>query len=249
MPAKKNQPALIIFLEDTNRNIIHSRLTDDLSTSAKNRLYRAFLADTIYTCLNIPNIQIKVNYPSDDAKKIVKKAINDLEQKLSPELLAVLKSKNFVTEMSKGDSQGHRLKYAFEKTFEDGSSPIVLIGCVTPTLSKNALESAFNFLKKTDMVFGPTLEGSYYLVGLNKMESGVFGKIDWYSDQPVYSQIVSLVSEQNMKWQEQELWYDLRQPEDFEFLIRDINFYRQVGDEQSASQTEEILNEILKKIL
>lgn len=248
MSAKKNQPALIIFLEDTNRNIIHSRLTDDLSVSAKNRLYRAFLADTIYTCLNIPDIQIKLNYPSDDAKEIVKKAINDLEQKLSPELKDLLNSDNFVTEMSKGESQGQRLKHAFEKTFNEGHSPIVLIGCVTPTLSKNALQSAYKLLNKSEMVFGPTLEGSYYLVGLNKMESGVFGKIEWDSAQPVYSQMVALVSELKMKWQELELWYDLRQPEDFEFLIRDINFYRQVGDENSASETEQILNEILKKI-
>ena len=249
MPAKKTQPALIIFLEDTNRDIIHSRLTDDLSHSEKNRLYRAFLADTIYTCLNISGVKIKVNYPSEETKKIVCSSIQDLEEHLSPKMKKILKSDNFSTVTSKGESQGQRLKNAFENAFKDGYSPIVLIGCVTPTLSRSAIQTAYKYLNKTDIVFGPTLEGSYYLIGMNKMETDVFCRIDWNSDQPVYSQLVSAISETSGKWQEMELWYDLRQGEDFEFLIRDINFFRQVGDEKSALQTEEVLDEILKKML
>jgi len=124
----------------------------------------------------------------------------------------------------------------------------VLIGCVTPTLSRKAIQTAFKYLNNTDIVFGPTLEGSYYLIGMNKLESDVFERIEWNSDQPVYSQMVTIINETSVRWQEMELWYDLRQGEDFEFLIRDINFFRQVGDEKSAAHTEEMLNEILKKM-
>jgi len=95
MPAKNNNPALIIFLEDTNRDIIHSRLTDDLSHSEKNSLYRAFLADTIYTCLNIRGLKIKLNYPSEEARQIVRSSIHDLEEKLSPRLKKILISDSF----------------------------------------------------------------------------------------------------------------------------------------------------------
>jgi hypothetical protein len=248
MPAKKTQQALIIFLEDTNRDIIHSRLTDDLSHQEKNRLYSAFLEDTIYTCLNLKDVLLKVNYPSEEAKSIVDSSIAALENRLTPKQKKTLKSHCFDTEMITGKSQGERLKHAFEQTFTNGHRPVLLIGCVTPTLSKKAIQDAYKELKKSDVVFGPTLEGSYYLVGLNRMENHVLEKVEWASDKPVYSQMVSAVSDSTLNWNELELWYDLRQPEDFEFLIRDINFFRQIGDENSASRTEEVLNEILKKM-
>jgi glycosyltransferase A (GT-A) superfamily protein (DUF2064 family) len=248
MPLHKTRPALIILLEDTNRDKIHSRLTDNLSESEKNRLYTAFLEDTIYTCLNLSNTILKVNYPSDEAKQIVENSIECLSQKLSPKQKKMLNGGNFKTFMSKGESQGERLKDAFEHAFKKGFSPVVLIGCVTPTLSKKALQNAFKQLRKTDVVFGPTLEGSYYLIGLSSMRSEVFEQIDWMDEEAVYSQMVNIVSESSLKWRELDLWYDLRQPEDFEFLIRDINFFRQVGDENSASSTEEVLDEILKKM-
>ena len=248
MPAKKKQQALIIFLEDSNRDIIHSKLTDYLSQDEKNKLYSAFLEDTIYTCLNLKDILLKINYPSETTRCIVNKSMQALEKRLNPRLKKVLKGGNIETEMITGKSQGERLKHAFEQTFTNGHSPVLLIGCVTPTLSKKVLQDAYKLLKKSDVVFGPTLEGSFYLVGLNRLEDDVFENVEWAGEKPVYSQMVSTVSDSALNWHELELWYDLRQPEDFEFLIRDINFFRQIGDEKSASRTEEVLNEILKKM-
>ncbi|HDS01594.1 MAG TPA: DUF2064 domain-containing protein [candidate division Zixibacteria bacterium] len=248
MPAKKKQQALIIFLEDSNRDIIHSKLTDYLSQDEKNKLYSAFLEDTIYTCLNLKDVLLKINYPSEAARCIINKSIQGLEKRLPPKLIKTLKASGVEAEMIKGKSQGERLKHAFEQTFTNGHSPVLLIGCVTPTLSKKVLQDAYRKLKRSDVVFGPTLEGSYYLVGLNRLENDVFENVEWAGDKPVYSQMVGAVSGGTLNWQELELWYDLRQPEDFEFLIRDINFFRQIGDENSASKTEEVLNEILKKM-
>ncbi len=248
MPAKKTKPALIVFLEDTNRAIIHSRLTDDLSTQEKNRLYTAFLGDTIYTCLTLPNTSVKINYPSDDARKIVMHSINTLKERLTSKQIHSLESDEVNVLLNRGKNHGERLRNAFKEAFDDGCSPVVLIGCVTPTLSKKAIQDAYKRLRNSDIVFGPTLEGSYYLVGMNQMVDKVFEEVNWNGGQPVYSQMVSIADNRTLKWHEMELWYDLRQPEDFEFLIRDINFFRQIGDEKSASCTEDILDEILKKM-
>jgi len=249
MPLKNNQPALIIFLEDTNRDIIHSGLTDKLSNGDKDRLYGAFLEDTIYNCLNVSDVSLKVNIPSETAKDIVMEAVESLRPKIPVKLKTALEEGSFMRIIKEGESQGDRLRNAFKQAFDNGMSPVVLIGCVTPTLSKKVLKNAYLQLKKTDIVFGPTLEGSYYLIGMNKLHKGVLEKIDWDSEQTVYSQMVDIVTEKSsLVWRELDLWYDLRQPEDFEFLIRDINFFRQVGDEISASCTEEVLDDILKRI-
>ena len=91
MPAKKKQQALIIFLEDTNRDLINSRLTDVLTSQEKNRLYNAFLEDTIYTCLQLANTALRVVYPSDAAREVVGKSIGSLEEKLALGVLIATK--------------------------------------------------------------------------------------------------------------------------------------------------------------
>jgi len=249
MSAQKKQAALIIFLEDTNRDMIHNRLTDDLTRVEKNNLYRAFLEDTMYTCLSMNNVAVMVNYPSEVAREIVEEAIENLKHKLTPKKRKFIDSDDFVAVSSKGESQGERLRNAFGRAFRCDYSPVLLIGCVTPTLSRSVLQNAVRQLNKYDVVFGPTLEGSYYLIGLSSHERDLYAKIDWDDlNTALYSQMVSVAEDESLKWNELDLWYDLRQPEDFEFLVRDINFFRQVGDEKSASSTEEVLDEILKKI-
>jgi len=248
MPAIRYQPALIIFLEDSNRDIIRSGLTDELTEEEKNLLFTAFLEDTIYTCLNLTNTELKINCPSDTAKKVVEKSLENLASRLNSRAQKILSSDSLIKILEGGADQGQRLKCAFETAFKKGCAPVVVIGCVTPTLSRRTILNAFRYLRRADVVFGPTLEGSYYLVGLSKMLNDVFEKIDWNSEQAVYSQMVNIVTHCDLKWQEMELWYDLRQAEDFEFLIRDINFFRQIGDEKSARRTEEVLDGILKRM-
>jgi hypothetical protein len=75
-----------------------------------------------------------------------------------------------------------------------------------------------------------------------------FEKIDWADDTKSYSQMTTVSDENGYNWKEMELWYDLRQPEDLEFLVRDINHFRLVGDERSAVRTEQVLGEILKQL-
>ena len=58
-----------------------------------------------------------------------------------------------------------RLKFGFQKVFDQGASEVLAIGSDTVGLSREGIRTAFETLKKTDVVLGPSEDGGYYLIG------------------------------------------------------------------------------------
>ena len=78
-----------------------------------------------------------------------------------------------------GSNLGERMKNAFKKGFEDGYERVVLIGSDLPDISSKHIESGLEALKEVDAVFGPALDGGYYLIGLSQLKSCVFDNKPW----------------------------------------------------------------------
>ncbi len=57
---------------------------------------------------------------------------------------------------------------AIEYVLEKGYDSCVLIGTDIPELKCSDLEYAFRLLDVNDVVFGPTVDEGYYLVGMKK---------------------------------------------------------------------------------
>mgnify|MGYP000722369615 CR=1 FL=1 len=79
----------------------------------------------------------------------------------------------------KGENLGERMKNAFIKGFEDGYERIVLIGSDLPDINSNHIEKGLEILKNNDAVFGPAIDGGYYLVGMAKMYDSIFDNKPW----------------------------------------------------------------------
>jgi glycosyltransferase A (GT-A) superfamily protein (DUF2064 family) len=248
MTVKKKDRALIVYLEDQNRDKVQSQLAASLSDEQKSQLYRAFLEDTISNCLELDDVDIRISHPAGVTGKILNEIVENLKTVLTGKALKLLKSPRFSLTETAGGSAGDRISNAFKSAFDEGFGSVVLIGCVTPTLPTSTIMSAFKRVTRYDLVIGPTLEGSYYLLGMSKHLPVLFEQIDWSDDRSIYSQMTAICKDGCGNWDEMDLWYDLRQPEDLEFLVRDINHFRLVGDEKSAVRTEQVLEEILKNL-
>jgi rSAM/selenodomain-associated transferase 1 len=72
-----------------------------------------------------------------------------------------------------GADLGQRMKNAFEQGFNDGFTSIVGIGADLPEITPVHISDAFHALESTDFVFGPALDGGYYLVGMS-FEKGLY---------------------------------------------------------------------------
>lgn len=75
----------------------------------------------------------------------------------------------------RGDGLGARMRDAVEQVCSEQPGPVLVIGTDVPTLDARHLRAAAGMLADdVDVVFGPALDGGYYLIGLRRPCAAVF---------------------------------------------------------------------------
>jgi rSAM/selenodomain-associated transferase 1 len=74
---------------------------------------------------------------------------------------------------------GDRMKTAFEDQFNAGYSAVYGIGCDCYDFDSQHIADASSVLKAKEVVYGPALDGGYYLVGMKKMQPFLFENLPW----------------------------------------------------------------------
>lgn len=77
---------------------------------------------------------------------------------------------------------GKRMEKAVTEAFAGGAGKVIVIGTDCPSLDEATLDEAERLLDGHDLVFGPALDGGYYLIGLREPCPGVFANIPWGGD-------------------------------------------------------------------
>jgi len=110
----------------------------------------------------------------------------------------------------RGDDFGERLHHAAEDILSCGFGAVCLIDSDSPTLPASALRAAVTELTRPGdrIVAGPSDDGGYYLIGMNRAESRVFERITW-STASVYAETVERVREAGLDLVELPKWYDV----------------------------------------
>ncbi|MEK9559985.1 MAG: TIGR04282 family arsenosugar biosynthesis glycosyltransferase [Flavobacteriaceae bacterium] len=83
--------------------------------------------------------------------------------------------------IQQGENLGQRMIAAFKKLFKNHQS-VVLIGCDLPDLTSALIAKAFDALQSNDVVIGPSCDGGYYLIGLNKETPDLFKEVSWSTE-------------------------------------------------------------------
>jgi len=83
---------------------------------------------------------------------------------------------------------GDRIKDAFTAVFEDCEKAII-IGSDCAQMAPVHIHRSIALLEEKDTVIGPTLDGGYYLLGINGNYTSLFEDIDW-STEKVYQQTI-----------------------------------------------------------
>ncbi len=73
---------------------------------------------------------------------------------------------------------GRRMHLAMQRAFDVGARRVVLVGTDIPGLTTELLEEAFSALHESHLVFGPSIDGGYWLVGMAK-PANIFADIVW----------------------------------------------------------------------
>lgn len=84
----------------------------------------------------------------------------------------------------RGDGFGQRLSFAAADLFQCGFSSVCLIDSDSPTVSADIYLQALQLLSTSNdrVVLGPSDDGGYYLIGLNREHPQLFERIDWSTE-------------------------------------------------------------------
>ena len=107
---------------------------------------------------------------------------------------------------------GHRMLRAMNAGFSQGAQRVVLVGTDIPELSADVMNQAFEQLRHHDLVIGPSTDGGYWLVGMNRPEN-IFDGIEW-STPSVLEQTLTRARQKGMAIGLLENLTDLDDPDD-----------------------------------
>lgn len=115
---------------------------------------------------------------------------------------------------SQGDGDlGQRMERAVHDAFAGGASSAVVIGADCPELSAEHLEAASCALQTKEVVFGPAVDGGYYLIGLRRFVPELFRNIPW-STESVLDETLVAANCAGVEWELLDTLHDVDLPDD-----------------------------------
>jgi hypothetical protein len=244
----RNNIALVICIQEVKEDGSSMNLGNQLSDEDISYLHQAFIADSIINALMLSRVDIKLYYsPKPETRRSVDTILKYIKGRLRGRKLTAFESGRVeVAELGPG-RWGQKMDESFRRCFDQGYTKVLFIGSRTPTLTSDMISSAVKILNKKDVVFGPTVEGRYYMIGFARDYHIALAQFDW-KEANIYSQVASHIESKGLSWEETEIWYAVEHPEDVEYLARDINHFRFTGDEETARETEKVLERILSRL-
>ena len=130
----------------------------------------------------------------------------------------------------RGDAFGERLINAAEDLFAVGFDSVCLIDSDSPTVPQRAFSDAARMLSQPGerIVFGPSDDGGYYLIGMKQLHRRVFEEIDW-STARVADQTLERAKEIGVAVELLPTWYDVDDRVTLQRLCNEL-----LGDTPSA---------------
>ena len=123
--------------------------------------------------------------------------------------------------IQRGPSLGHRLDVVMSEAFERGFAEVFALGSDSPDLPSTHLDDAFAAFGGTDvdLVFGPALDGGYYLIGATRPPGPVVTDVQM-STPTVLDDTLAVAADLGLRVHLAPTWHDVDTPADLHHLAR-----------------------------
>ena len=128
-----------------------------------------------------------------------------------------------------GNSFGERFTNAVQSVFDKGFNSIITIGNDTPHLNANHLLKTAEKLKEHQCVLGPSKDGGFYLMGLNKshFNADAFLKLPWQTKH-LNRSVSKILQSNNTSTYLLEQLVDIDSKEDIKYLLNTYKSFSKV---------------------
>jgi rSAM/selenodomain-associated transferase 1 len=157
---QQSSEVLLIFVKNSVKGQVKTRLARSLGESKALEIYRKLLQVTkkVTASLSV----VKQVWYSDS---IIEHDIWDKE--------------HYTKFKQQGQNLGTRMSRAFQQSFKQNYTKVVIIGSDCADLNDSHLNEAFQALDTHDVVIGPAEDGGYYLLGMTHFIPDLFEDIPW----------------------------------------------------------------------
>jgi len=155
--------ALIIFAKAPLKNMVKTRLKGYLSEDERLKLYTWLLERIIKETNNEKLYRTFIAYTPPGTERYFLSYGHECFPQTNGNL-------------------GERMKKAFKEIFERGFTKAIICGVDIPDLTGEIIKEAFSRLERHDLVFGPTYDGGYYLIGMRSPVKDVFSSVRWSTE-------------------------------------------------------------------
>lgn len=183
-----------------------TRLSPPLTPEQAAQLYQCFLQDTVAMALALGWERTALIYPPRAGAR------EHLAALLPPAVALVAQA---------GAGLGEALGGAIRDHLAEGFQRVVVIGSDNPTLPPEIVAEGLRGLDDHDLVIGPSRDGGYYLIGMDREQPAVFQRIAW-STPMVYRQTLERARVGGLSVLSLPVWYDVDTVADLEGLRADL---------------------------
>jgi rSAM/selenodomain-associated transferase 1 len=174
---------VLVFLKFPEPGRVKTRLAEGLGEVGAAEAYSQLVGRVFEVLEEVSGAEIRVLYDPPERQQEVVGWIEGLVG------LQVREGLNFVAQ-APGDL-GERLEGAFEGAFGDGYGQVAAIGTDCVDLSAATFEATWERLAVAEVVFGPSRDGGYYLVGLKGPRAEIFREIPWSSEETLEASLAA----------------------------------------------------------
>jgi len=154
---------LIVFVKEPRPGAAKTRLVPALGADGAAELYRALAEEEIRQTAPRPGEYTRLFFFAPPGARTAMQVWLPGESLLPQE----------------GDDLGARMAGAFAETFRRGARRAAVIGTDVPWLHRGLVVEALAALEGHDLVLGPTADGGYYLLALDRPRPALFQGIAW----------------------------------------------------------------------
>lgn len=222
----------VVFAKPAVSGRVKTRLGDDLGDEAATELYRSFLADTASYIADVVPEQGRVLAHPGSAD----------HPSFEP-----FRQRGFeAVDQGEGDL-GDRLRRGFDACFGAGAERVTALGADSPTLPARCLRNAFDVVSgDTDAALGPSFDGGYYLLALDRRQPDLFEQIPW-STSDVLATTLRRADASGLRCQLLEFWYDVDTFADLRRLQTHLVEYGAHLEQTPAPATRRSLDELARR--
>src|SRR5258707_9030492 len=148
---------LVIMAKAPKPGMVKTRLAESLPSPAVTALYRCLLEDTLALATSLTSVEVAVMCPESDEDEVAHLLGNTVQ-----------------VVAQKGEGLAAGLTSVFRHFTAADWRHVIAFNSDSPHLAPSVLDSAFEILATHDVVFGPTHDGGYYLVGAKAAHPALF---------------------------------------------------------------------------